>query len=179
MVIISQPTIKPHSLKKTLVTLKTGGGPWSNYIAKMMQMLLTMSHRIPTTYKGAVRGSWVWGCFAYSLHRAAAAGTTVWLWLRVSVLLSAQPRSRAYALSTNTMAKKLLNSYDINWIKNIRIHAKYCHMAFWLARWRYVCTLVYYWMLSRGCARMLSVQTQWLKSSWTHMISMLMWSIGK
>ena len=86
--------------------------------SEMMQMLLTMSHRIPTTYKGAVRGSWelswVWGCFAYSLHRAAAAGTTVWLWLRVSVLLSAQPRSRAYALSTNTMAKKLLNSYDIN-----------------------------------------------------------------
>ena len=86
--------------------------------SEMMQMLVNNvpsdSHYLQRRCEGELRLSWVWGCFAYSLHRAAAAGTTVWLWLRVSVLLSAQPRSRAYALSTNTMAEKLLNSYDIN-----------------------------------------------------------------
>ena len=91
--------------------------------SEMMQMLLTMSHRIPTTYKGAVRGSWD----------------------------SAEFEA---ALLTHYTALLLLEQR--------------CDCG---------CALVYYWALSRGRARMLSVQTQWLKSYWTYMISMLKWNI--
>ena len=50
----SHLAIQPHCLNKIL---KTGAGALIELHSEMMQMLLTMSHRIPTTYKGAVRGS--------------------------------------------------------------------------------------------------------------------------
>ena len=92
--------------------------------SEMMQMLLTMSHRIPTTYKGAGRGSWD----------------------------SAEFEA---ALLTHYTALLLLEQR--------------CDCG---------CALVYYWALSRGRARMLSVQTQWLKSYWTHMISIELKTFG-
>ena len=118
----SQINVSGVLSRHNLVTLKIGGGAWSNYIhSEMMQMLLTMSHRIPTTYKGAVRGSW----------------------------------------DSAEFEAALLTHYTA-------LLEQRCDCG---------CALVYYWALSRGRARMLSVQTQWLKSYWTHMISILNGSI--